>query len=123
MALLAQLEFDANVSVPPVVPQRESSQLSDQPVLPTPSFASKGAKKPRERWTADEHERFLEGLKMFHRDWKSIESAFLLAGYDHHGAISRSMYMEWSRWQAFRCTGEHKHSISMFVVFGQAACG
>ncbi|TVU21750.1 hypothetical protein EJB05_31407 [Eragrostis curvula] len=29
--------------------------------------------KPRERWSTDEHERFLDALLMFGRDWKKIE--------------------------------------------------
>lgn len=73
MALPTQLGCNGGTAIPAMVPQRESSQISDQPVLPAPSVASKVAKKPRERWTAEEHERFLAGLKMFHRDWKSIE--------------------------------------------------
>lgn len=81
MALPTQLGCNGGTAIPAMVPQRESSQISDQPVLPAPSVASKVAKKPRERWTAEEHERFLAGLKMFHRDWKSIESAFLLNDY------------------------------------------
>ena len=35
----------------------------------------KVGKKPRERWTAEEHALFLEGLKTFHRDWRAIERA------------------------------------------------
>nr|CAB3498410.1 unnamed protein product [Digitaria exilis] len=30
--------------------------------------------RPRERWTADEHERFLHALVLFGRDWKRIEA-------------------------------------------------
>ncbi|KAM3407537.1 hypothetical protein ACQJBY_001118 [Aegilops geniculata] len=30
--------------------------------------------RPRERWTDDEHERFLHALHIFGRDWKSIEA-------------------------------------------------
>lgn len=36
-------------------------------------------KKPRERWTPEEHELFLEGLKKYHRDWRAVERAPLLA--------------------------------------------
>lgn len=43
---------------------------------PASQTAAKPAKKPRERWTPEEHGRFLEGLKMYHRDWRSIESVF-----------------------------------------------
>lgn len=40
---------------------------------PASQTAGKPTKKPRERWTPEEHNRFLEGLKMYHRDWRSIE--------------------------------------------------
>ncbi|CAN6287027.1 unnamed protein product [Urochloa humidicola] len=30
--------------------------------------------RPRERWAADEHDRFLHALVLFGRDWKRIES-------------------------------------------------
>ncbi|KAF8675342.1 hypothetical protein HU200_047703 [Digitaria exilis] len=30
--------------------------------------------RPRERWTADEHDRFLHALVLFGRDWKRIEA-------------------------------------------------
>ena len=35
----------------------------------------KTSKKPRERWTQEEHDRFVEGLRQYHRDWRAIESA------------------------------------------------
>jgi Myb-like DNA-binding domain len=35
--------------------------------------------KQRERWTEDEHNRFLEALKLYGRSWQRIEgSSFLL---------------------------------------------
>jgi hypothetical protein len=71
---------DIGVAKAAFIPQQGSSQVSEQQGMYTSNLASKGpGKKPRERWTAEEHERFLEGLKMFHRDWKSIESVLLTA--------------------------------------------
>ncbi|GJN35954.1 hypothetical protein PR202_gb24772 [Eleusine coracana subsp. coracana] len=46
----------------------------------TPAFGNKKKprkpytiSRPREKWSADEHERFLHSLLMFGRDWKTIE--------------------------------------------------
>ncbi|XP_062103034.1 protein REVEILLE 3-like [Humulus lupulus] len=30
--------------------------------------------KPRQTWTEQEHEKFVEAIKLFHRDWKKIET-------------------------------------------------
>jgi SHAQKYF class myb-like DNA-binding protein len=30
--------------------------------------------RPRERWTADEHDRFLHALLLFGRDWKRVQA-------------------------------------------------
>eukprot|EP00892_Ulva_mutabilis_P010182 jgi/Ulvmu1/7536/UM037_0080.1 len=62
-AHVLQSSMSQRVPAPPAPVHSESA----------PASASKPNKKPRERWTPDEHARFLEGLKMYHRDWRSIE--------------------------------------------------
>ena len=53
-------------------------------------------KKPRERWTDEEHRLFVEGLKKFHRDWRAIERA----RNTHLYCVSRSLGLLYacSRW-------------------------
>mmetsp|Transcript_10428 Transcript_10428/g.17053 ORF Transcript_10428/g.17053 Transcript_10428/m.17053 type:complete len:429 (+) Transcript_10428:183-1469(+) len=51
----------------------------DGTVIPIASVVKKQRKaytitKPRECWTDEEHQRFLEGLRMYERDWKKIQA-------------------------------------------------
>ena len=43
-----------------------------QPARPAGSRKSYVVRNPRRAWSADEHKRFLEGLKLFGRDWKQL---------------------------------------------------
>lgn len=61
--------------MPQVIPAPPAPVHSES--MPSSRTGGKVGKKPRERWTPEEHARFLEGLKMYHRDWRSIESALL----------------------------------------------
>jgi SHAQKYF class myb-like DNA-binding protein len=50
--------------------------LSHQPSEPEPKKQRKPytLSKPRETWTSEEHQRFLEALTKYERDWKKIET-------------------------------------------------
>jgi hypothetical protein len=64
----------------------------------------KESKRPRERWTPEEHELFLEGLKKYNRDWRAVErmSPFLAPICGNDKAVGSVMSSNGSGNQSFR---------------------
>ncbi|KAF7839663.1 protein REVEILLE 7-like isoform X1 [Senna tora] len=47
----------------------------------------------REKWTEEEHQKFLEALKLYGRGWRQIE--VMQFGRKHHGGIGVPVFLKW----------------------------